>query len=70
METNTIRSNSHIDKEFEEFIKENRNILYKRTSDEIGKRQDEGGKQEKHVNDGKFTKVLIINQASCRIRNV
>ena len=61
MENNIKNINSKIDKEFEEFLKENRNILFKRTSDEIGKRQQEGGKQEKFVNDGKFTKVNIFN---------
>jgi len=61
MESTSNRFNSEIQKELEDFIKENSKILYKRTSDEIGKRQHEGGKQEKHVNDGKFTKVIIIN---------
>jgi hypothetical protein len=45
------------EKELEDFIKQNKDIIYKRTSDDIGKRQQEGGKQEKLVNDGAFTKV-------------
>ncbi len=58
------------EKELEDFIKQNKNIIYKRTSDDIGKRQDEGGKQEKFVNDGGFTKVNHSNLASSSFRHV
>lgn len=46
-----------IDKELEQFIKENTDVLYKRQSEEFGKRVDEGNKDKKFTVDGKFTKV-------------
>ena len=48
-----------LDKEKELFMKQNADIFYKRTSQEIGSRVDEGGKDPRHVSDGSFTKHLI-----------
>lgn len=44
--------------EIEEFIRQNRNTIYKKTSDDIGSRYLEGGKEFKNTIDGKFTKHL------------
>ena len=45
------------DKDLEEFIKQNKDILYKKTSEEVGSRVDEGNKDKRRAIDGKFTKV-------------
>ena len=47
-----------IDKEMEEFMKQNKNVLYKRISQNIGSRVDEGSKDKRRAIDGKFTKVI------------
>jgi hypothetical protein len=66
MESKSTLKKTEMDRELEEFMKQNKDILYKRTSEDIGKRQDEGGKQDKKVSDGAFTKVYryIINSIS------
>ncbi len=51
--------NTQTDLEINDFIKQNMNVLYKKTSDDIGSRNKEGGKEHKHTIDGKFTKVSI-----------
>ena len=48
---------TNIDQEIEEFMKMNRNILFKKTSQDIGSRVDEGNKDTRRAIDGKFTKV-------------
>jgi hypothetical protein len=48
------------EKELEEFIKQNKDILFKKTSDEVGSRVSEGNKDKRRAIDGKFTKVIII----------
>ena len=48
-----------IEKEIEDFIKQNKDILYKRTSEAVGSRVDEGNKDQRRAIDGKFTKVNI-----------
>jgi hypothetical protein len=55
------KQKTDIDREVEEFMKMNKDVLYKRTSEEIGKRQHEGGNQEKWTSDGSFTKVSYKN---------
>jgi hypothetical protein len=57
METKTNIKKSDIDREIEEFMKRNKDVLYKRTSEDVGKREAEGGKQDRHVSDGSFTRV-------------
>lgn len=44
--------------EIEEFIRQNKNVIYKKISDDIGSRYSEGGKEFKNTIDGKFTKHL------------
>jgi hypothetical protein len=57
METKTNIKKSDVDREVEEFMKQNKDILFKRTAEEIGRRQQEGGKQDRKVSDGSFTRV-------------
>jgi len=45
------------DQELEEFMKMNKDIIFKRTSQDIGSRVDEGNKDKRRAIDGKFTKV-------------
>jgi hypothetical protein len=45
------------DQELEEFMKMNKDILYKKTSMDVGSRVDEGNKDKRRAIDGKFTKV-------------
>mmetsp|Transcript_17480 Transcript_17480/g.18143 ORF Transcript_17480/g.18143 Transcript_17480/m.18143 type:complete len:85 (+) Transcript_17480:1-255(+) len=49
---------SETEKEIEAFIKENSDMLYKQTSEDIGSRWKEAGKDKKLAKDGKFTKHL------------
>lgn len=51
---------SQIDKEMEEFMKQNKDVMYKRISQQIGSRVDEGNKEKRRAIDGKFTKVNIL----------
>ena len=46
-----------IDQELEEFMKMNKDVLYKRISQDVGSRVDEGNKDKRRAIDGKFTKV-------------
>jgi hypothetical protein len=46
-----------VDRELEEFMKANKDVLYKRISSDIGSRVDEGNKDKRKAIDGKFTKV-------------
>ncbi len=48
------------DQELEEFMKMNKDILYKKTSMDVGSRVDEGNKDKRRAIDGKFTKVYFI----------
>lgn len=58
MEQSKQKQKLEIDKEIEQFIKENSDVLYKRVSQEIGSRQQEGGNEPKRTSDGSFTKHL------------
>ncbi len=40
-----------------DFMQQNKNILYKRTSEDLGSRVNEGNKDKRRAIDGKFTKV-------------
>lgn len=48
------------DDEINQFIKENSKLLYKQTSNDVGSRVADGGKEKKFTLDGKFTKVPIF----------
>lgn len=48
---------TEVDKELEEFMKQNKDVFYKKTSDEVGSRVKEGNKDKRKAIDGKFTKV-------------
>lgn len=48
-----------LDLQKEQFMKENADIFYKRTSQDIGSRVNEGSNEPRHVSDGSFTKHLI-----------
>ncbi len=48
-----------IDRQRDEFIKENKDIFYKISSNEIGSRVNEAPKDKKFVSDGSFTKHLM-----------
>jgi hypothetical protein len=58
MEQSKTQQKSTVDKELEEFMKQASDILYKRTSQEVGSRVNEGGKDPKKTSDGSFTKHL------------
>ncbi len=47
------------DKELEEFMKQNKDVFFKKTSNEIGSRVNEGNKDKRKAIDGTFTKVCI-----------
>ena len=49
---------TEIDKEMEEFMKKNKDVLYKRVSEDVGSRVNEGSKDKRMAIDGKFTKVI------------
>jgi hypothetical protein len=49
------------DQELEEFMKMNKDILYKKTSMDVGSRVSEGNKDKRKAIDGKFTKVKLYN---------
>ena len=57
MDQSKVIEKSKVDVEIEEFIKNNKNILYKKTSQQIGSRVAEGNKDERKAIDGSFTKV-------------
>ena len=48
-----------IDRQRDEFIKQNKDIFYKVSSNEIGSRVNEAPKEKKYVSDGSFTKHLM-----------
>jgi hypothetical protein len=58
MESTKTNVKTHVDKELEEFMKQNADVLYKKTSEEVGKRVNEGNKDTRRAIDGKFTKVI------------
>ena len=59
MEKSRTLHKTDLDKEREEFMKANAGIFYKRTSEEIGSRVDEGSKDPRYTSDGTFTKNLL-----------
>ncbi len=50
---------SDLDLQKEEFMRQNADVLYKLTSQEIGWRVGEAPEEKRHVSDGSFTKHLI-----------
>ena len=48
-----------LDLQKEEFMRQNADVLYKLTSQEIGSRVGEAPEEKRHVSDGSFTKHLI-----------
>jgi len=57
MESKTTVSKTQTEKEMEEFLKQNADVVYKRSSNKIGSRVEELTDNEKKVIDGGFTKV-------------
>ena len=57
MDQMKVIEKSRVDTEMEEFMKNNKNILFKKTSQQIGSRVDEGNKDKRKAIDGSFTKV-------------
>ncbi len=62
MEKNKVTTST--EKEMEEFIKLNSDILFKKTSQEVGSRVNETFKEKRKTIDGKFTKVNLIKTCS------
>lgn len=58
MEVSRTLVKTDLDKEREEFMKANADVFYKRISEDIGSRVDEGSKDSKFTSDGSFTKHL------------
>ncbi len=58
MERRKVTIKTETEKELEEFMKQNADKLYKKTSQVVGDRVKEGNKDKKFTSDGKFTKVL------------
>ena len=59
MEQSRAINKTDLDKEREEFMKQNADIFYKRASQEVGSRVNEGSKDPRFTSDGSFTKHLI-----------
>lgn len=53
-----ITSETSIDDEIKKYLQMNSKTIYKQTSNDIGSRVNEGGKEKKFSIDGKFTKVI------------
>lgn len=58
MEGGRALNKTDLDKEREEFMRQNAHIFYKKTSEDIGSRVDEGSKDPRFTCDGSFTKHL------------
>ena len=59
MEQSRAINKTDLDKEREEFMRQNADIFYKRTSQEVGSRVNEGSKDPRFTSDGSFTKHLM-----------
>ena len=59
MEKSKINQKTETDKDLEEFMANNANILYKRVSQDVGSR-NEGNKDKKHTIDGNFMGAFAI----------
>jgi len=59
MDQKKVIEKSNIDKEIEEFMKNNKDVLFKKSSQEVGSRVEEGNKDKRRAIDGAFTKVKI-----------
>lgn len=59
MEKSRKLEKTELDLQKEKFLKDNADIFYKRTSQEIGSRVNEGSKDPRHVSDGSFTRHLM-----------
>jgi hypothetical protein len=57
METGKKFVQTETEKQMKEFIKQNADLLYKKESQELGARVNEGNKDARRAVDGKFTKV-------------
>ncbi len=57
MEHKKVIEKSKIDAEIEEFIKNNKEVLYKKSSEEVGSRVQEKNREKTKAIDGNFTKV-------------
>ena len=60
MESKTTVSKTQTEKEMEEFLKQNADVIFKKSSAKIGSRIQENTDNERIVIDGGFTKVFII----------
>lgn len=58
MENSKQKQQLDINLDIEKFMRENRDVLYKRTSEEFGARQHEVRRDEVKTSDGGFTKHL------------
>jgi hypothetical protein len=59
MNQSKVIEKSKVDTEIEEFIKNNKNVFYKKTSQQVGSRVSEGNKDKRKAIDGSFTKVKL-----------
>lgn len=59
MEKSKINQKTSTDKELEDFMTQNANILYKKVSQDVGSRVNEINNDKKYTVDGKFTKHML-----------
>jgi hypothetical protein len=60
MDQSNVSQKTKIDAEIEEFMRNNKEVLYKKSSQQVGSRVSEGNKDQRRSIDGAFTKVKII----------
>ena len=60
MDSKSTVSKTQTEKDMEEFLKKNADVVYKKTSAEIGSRIHENKNNERIVIDGGYTKVNIF----------
>jgi len=60
MDQSNVSQKSKIDAEIEEFMRNNKEVLYKKSSQELGSRVSEGNKDQRKAIDGTFTKVKLF----------
>ena len=58
MEKHRTLNKSDLDLQKEEFMRQNADVLYKLTSQEIGSRVNEAPEEKRHTSDSSFTKHL------------
>lgn len=61
MDSKTTVSKTQTEKEMEEFLRQNADVVYKKSSAKIGSRINELTDNERIVIDGGYTKVIIKN---------